>query len=293
MGAKSTITLAVPAGFSLPMAVSSYGYFMLAPNRWDSAQRVLHRPLVGHHHRIIHVAIRHRVPDRLQINCDCCVDRAEAGQLRHAVGRMLRALEDLQPWHRLHPAARRANFGRLFRSPTLFEDLVKTMTTCNVAWPNTMRMNELLCQQFGNGGFPTPEQLVRVRVSALQRRCKIGYRASWVVQLASQIVRGELDLDWFEDPRHSTDVIYKRLRGILGIGDYAASNMCQLLGRYDRVAIDSETYRHFRQHHGRVLPTSPKKCNQLIDSHFARYAPFQFLAYWFELWGSYEKRKGE
>ena len=107
------------------------------------------------------------------------------------------------------------------------------------------------------------------------------------------MVRGELDLDWFEDPHRSTDAIYKQLRGILGIGDYAAANLCQLLGRYDRVAIDSETYRHFRQHHRQVLPRSPKKCSQVIESHYARYAPFQFLAYWFELWGSYEKRMGD
>jgi hypothetical protein len=31
----------------------------------------------------------------------------------------------------MHPAAREAGFGRVFRSPTLFEDMVKCILLCN------------------------------------------------------------------------------------------------------------------------------------------------------------------
>ncbi|MEE9212619.1 MAG: hypothetical protein V3U29_08200 [Phycisphaeraceae bacterium] len=288
---RSILTLKLPARFDLASAVCRYGYFLLAPNRWDPRTRRLHRPLQGHNDRIIHVTISHAPSsDRLRIVCDRRVRPDERPQIRRHVARMLRLDEDFAAWHKLHPAARRARFDRLFRSPTLFEDIVKTITGCNVTWPNTIRMNTLLCEKVGGGAFPTPKQLAAVRPGTLKARCKVGYRAERIVRLARQVVRGELDLDWFENPTHSTQAVYDRLRKIHGIGHYAAANLCQLLGRYDRIAIDTETYRHFRQVHQLSTPDDPRKLHPTIEAHFARYAPYQFLAYWFELWTGYEKR---
>lgn len=206
---------------------------------------------------------------------------------------MLRLDEDFRRWHRIHPAARRARFDRLFRSPTLFEDMVKTITGCNVSWPNTMRMNALLCEHVGDGGFPTPRQLAAVSVETLKRRCKVGYRAQRIVGLAKQVVRGQLEPDQFENRSCPTREIFDELKRLHGIGPYAAANICQHLGRYDLLAIDSETYRHFRQQHGVATPKDPKKLHPLIESTYERFAPYQFLAYWFELWHAYEKRAGD
>ncbi|KAL6971805.1 hypothetical protein U1Q18_031486, partial [Sarracenia purpurea var. burkii] len=51
------------------------------------------------------------------------------------VARMLRLSakdeKDVQEFHKVHPDAKRKGFGRLFRSPTLFEDVVKSMLLCN------------------------------------------------------------------------------------------------------------------------------------------------------------------
>ena len=246
----SAITVRVPKGFDLSRAVCSYGYFLLAPNRWDGQAKVLHRPLRGHRDRLIHTVIGQRSRDRIHVACDRRVDRHEAALLRGQIGRMLRLDEDFRHWRRLHPAARRVKFDRLFRSPTLFEDMVKTITGCNVTWPNTMRMNTLLCEHIGGGGFPTPGQLAATRADTLKRQCKVGYRAERIVRLARQVVKGQLDMAGFEDPAHNTEEIFRRLKLIYGIGDYAAGNLCQLLGRYDRLAIDTETYRHFRQAYG-------------------------------------------
>ncbi len=208
------------------------------------------------------------------------------------MARMLRLDEDFEPWYRLHLQSRRAKFGCLFRSPSLFEDMVKTITGCNVTWPNTMRMNQLLCDQIGHGAFPTPLQLARVRVDALKRRCKVGYRAQRIVDLARRVIRGDLDLNWFEDTSRPTQEVYDELLKIHGIGPYAAANLCQLLGRYDRLAIDTETYRHFRQVHGVTPDGNPRKLHARIEAHYDRYAPYQFLAYWFELWQAYQARYG-
>lgn len=290
---RSTLTIKVPRGFNLPRAVCSYGYFLLAPSRWDPAKRVLHRSLHGADGRVIRTVIAQHTRDRLQIDCDCRVDRAEAAGLRRQVGRMLRIDEDLRAWHRLCPEAKRIGYGRLFRSPTLFEDMVKTITGCNVTWPNTMRMNALLCEHVGGGGFPTAAQLAAVRPDTLKRKCKVGYRAQRIIRLARQVVRGELDLAGFEDRDRSTDEVYADLLVMYGIGPYAAANLCQLLGRYDRLAIDTETYRHFRQFHGVATPANPQKLHRRIERYYAKFAPYQFLAYWFELWRAYEARVGD
>ncbi len=289
----STLSIKVPRGFDLPKAVCSYGYFILAPNRWDRATRTLHRPLHGRKDRLIHTAISQKQPDRLRVACDKRVGKPEAALIRSQINRMLRIDEDVRPWHRLHAKAKRVGFGRLFRSPTLFEDIVKTITGCNVTWPNTMRMNALLCEHVGKGGFPTAGQLAATRADTLKRLCKVGYRAKRIVLLARAVTRGDLDLNWFEDPARTTDEIWPQLLNIYGIGEYAAGNLCQLLGRYDRLAIDSETYRHFRQAHGVPTPTNPKKLHKRIEKYYARYAPYQFLAYWFELWQGYEASVGD
>ena len=51
------------------------------------------------------------------------------------------------------------------------------------------------------------------------------------------------------------------------------------MGHYDRIAIDSETYRHYCDTHGIARPDNPKQLHDAIDAHYARYAPYQFLAY--------------
>ena len=290
----STLNLPVPRDFDLARAVCSYGYFILAPNRWtpgNARTQALHRPLRGRRERLIQTVIRQR-GDRLQIACDKTLDRDEQASIKQQVTRMLRIHEDFGDWRRLHPRAARGRFARLFRSPTLSEDIVKTITSCNVTWPNTRRMNTLLCQHVGKGGFPTARQLARIEPGQLKERCKVGYRADRIVRLAQRVDTGDLDLSWFEQPDRTRDDVYHGLLDIHGLGPFAAANLCQTLGHYDRIAIDSETYRHYCQTQGIARPDDPRKLHDAIDAHYAKYAPYQFLAYWFDLWGDYERFVG-
>ena len=58
--------------------------------------------------------------------------------LKAQVTRMLRLSEvesaSLAEFHGLHPQAKEEGFGRLFRSPTLFEDMVKSLLLCNCGY---------------------------------------------------------------------------------------------------------------------------------------------------------------
>ena len=81
-----------------------------------------------------------------------------------------------------------------------------------------------------------------------------------------------------------------QLTRIHGVGPYAANNLCMLLGRYDRLAIDTETYRHFEQVHGIDTSARDTAVHQRIEQHYAAYCPYQYLVYWFELWHGYGDR---
>ena len=294
----STLTLKTPRSFDLPQAVCSYGYFLLAPNLWNPARQCLHRTLRGDDGRVVRVTLAQprRRRDLIKLTADRRLSPAERTLFRRQVARMLRLDEDLRPWFAMDPAARRRRYGRLFRSPTLFEDMVKTITGCNVTWRNTMAMNRLLClwavPPEHEGGFPLPTELATLDPDDLKQRCKVGYRADRIVRLARDLTTGALDPATLEDPAVDTDTLHTRLLAIHGIGPYAAANLLQLLGRYDKLAIDTETYRHFCLTYGVKRPKNPLKLHRRIQRHYDRFAPYQFLAYWFELWRGYERRFG-
>lgn len=205
---------------------------------------------------------------------------------------MLRIDADLRGWYKLHPQAKRRGFGRLFRGENLFEDIVKTITSCNVTWPNTVNMNAQLVEHVGHGGFPTPEQVADFGEQRLKSVCRVGYRAGRIVRLARNILDGSIDLAWFEHPDRTSGEVYDAALKLHGIGPYAAANILMLLGHYDKLAIDTETYRHYCKTHGVRRPKDPTKLHQRIEKHYGRYAPYAFLAYWFELWQGYEQRFG-
>jgi 3-methyladenine DNA glycosylase/8-oxoguanine DNA glycosylase len=293
MARNTTLSLTVPQGFDLPRVVCSYGYFLLAPNRWDVARQRLIRPLQLSD-RTVHVLVDQpsRQSNRLRVACDQPVPPQRRAPLTRQLSRMLRLDEDLAHWFQQNPNARAEGFGRLFRSPTLFEDIVKTITGCNVAWGNTMQMNRLLCERIGGGRFPEVEELVAVSPKTLQDETKVGYRAERIVRLAQRVASGDLQLEWFGQPGRTSEEAFTALRRIHGIGPYAAANVCQHLGFYDQLPIDSETQRHFCRHFNVERPGNPSALHHRIERHYNQFAPHQFLAYWYELWRDYERKLG-
>lgn len=306
----SRLTLRVPPDFELFKAVCSYGHFLLGPNHWDRDRQRLHRPLRDTRGRLVRCRItqpERKVgqasslsstgkmpvpPGSISIHCDRALQRADQAAIKQQVVRMLRTDDDMSGWYKKHRTAKRRGFGRLFRGADLFEDIVKTITSCNVTWPNTVNMNRLLVEHVGHGGFPTPEQVAGFGEERLKDRCKVGYRAGRICKLARDIAEGTIDLAWFEHPGRTSDEVYDALLKLHGIGPYAAANIGMLLGFYDRLAIDTETYRHFCKTHNIKRPKDPSRLHRRIERHYGQYDPYAFLAYWFELWRGYEQRFG-
>lgn len=289
----SRLTLPVPKDFELFKAVCSYGHFLLAPSQWDRDSQQLHRVLRDTGGKAVRTRATQAAKGRpVTIHCSRTLARADQRAIKQQYIRMLRVDEDVSPWYRVHKPAKRVGFARLFRGADLFEDIVKTITSCNVTWPNTVNMNKLLVEHVGHGAFPSPEQVADFGEERLKTRCRVGYRAGRIAQLGRDVADGTLDLDWFEQPGRTSDEVYAALLKLHGIGPYAAANICMLLGYYDRLAIDTETYRHYCKHYGVRRPKDPSKLHRRIEKHYGQFAPYPFLAYWFELWQGYEKRFG-
>ncbi|MBS0190297.1 MAG: hypothetical protein U0573_05240 [Phycisphaerales bacterium] len=295
-----SFSLQTPSDYLLSRDVCSYGYFLLAPNFWNVSEQSLARGLllggkpVG---VLIEQSGRRGSPLRIRL------DRALAGRDRALaeaqLRRMLRLEEDhshVRDFHKVDPRWKRSGRARLFRSPTLFEDVLKTVTSCNVTWPGTVTMNRRLCEVVGKKTpsglltFPDPAALARTRPQTLRARCRVGYRDLRIIELARMFAGRAAEVRTIEDPATPDELLHETLLSLPGVGPYAAANIMQLLGRYARLPLDTESVRHGKTVLG--YTGSSAQVMRRVRDHFAPFADQAFRSYWFEMWEHYEKLQG-
>jgi 3-methyladenine DNA glycosylase/8-oxoguanine DNA glycosylase len=185
--------------------------------------------------------------------------------------------------------------GRLLRSPSLFEDIVKTICTTNIQWGGTKRMIEELVNAYGEKfpgdsamrAFPTPEAIAKTTLNAFSKKVRMGYRTPYVHLLARQVSSGEFNPDDFLDEGISTPELKKKLLGIKGIGNYAAATLLMLLGRYDELPTDTVFRDFVSKKHFNGKKISDKKAQDVYRS----WGKWKYLAYWFELWEMYNEEE--
>ena len=220
---------------------------------------------------------------------------SELEELVNAVAWMLRFNEDLGEFHQLckarggHWYKLTTGQGRLLRSPTLFEDIIKTICTTNIQWGGTKRMVSELVKNFGavfplepeRRAFPLPETIAALNFGDFNTQVRLGYRAIYIHKLAEQVSSGELELSTFLDPLLSTLDLRKALLELKGIGPYAAATLLMLLGRYDELAVDTE-FRAFvsRKYFPEVYPG-----DKTAQEIYAEWGRWKYLAYWFDNYG--------
>ena len=307
----------IPHGFSVSQAICSYGYFCLSPNRWvpskiDDDEGYLVRPLsVCYHGEDIQkdkeqdcskttlIAIGQNTKTRsvivaMQSSFSASIDSTYIKELTKQIDRMLRLDTSLDEFHKLHIEAKERGFGRLYRSPTLFEDMVKTITNCNMKWSGTVEMNAKLCRHVGrDGAFPTPDQINQVGSDFLKDNCRVGYRDKYIWGLANDVVEGRIDLRELESVNNTRKDIEKRLLKIKGIGPFASNNILQLMGYFNVHPYDTETVRLWKEEFGASKSATKTEVFKKAKSHYAQYdEKYSFIAYWFDLWKNYENRAG-
>ena len=105
--------------------------------------------------------------------------------------------------------------GRMVQSPTVFEDVVKTICTTNCTWSAT----------------------------------------TYLLQLARSVAEGELDLEAFATASTQElpdEELEERLLALPGVGPYAAAHVMMTLGRYHRLILDSWTRPTYAKKVGRA-----------------------------------------
>jgi 3-methyladenine DNA glycosylase/8-oxoguanine DNA glycosylase len=289
-----TLSITPPSDYWLPRDVCSYGYFVLEPNRWDVKSQSLTRIFDLGDVSATAVLSQKEPGGPIKVALDRTLKAAEKKTLIAQATRMLRLDEDasiIAEFHRVDPRWKSGGRGRLFRSPTFFEDVVKTVTSCNVTWPGTVAMNRRLCEVLGvDGAFPSVEKMARARAATLRARCRVGYRDQRLVDLAKLFRSGAIDVRWYEDPATPEDQIHAAMLELPGVGPYAAANILQLLGRFGRLPLDTESVRHGKTLLG-FTGTSAQIMKRVVE-HFAPFGPHAFRSYWFEMWAHYEKVAG-
>ncbi len=219
----------------------------------------------------------------LHIAADRRLGPGDEHEVRAIATRMFRLSDDLAPFYAMienDPNLQwaRAGAGRMLASPTVFEDVIRTICTTNCAWSATTRMITSLVE-LGGGAFPSPAMLARTKDAWFGDVARMGYRGPYVRAIAADVVKGQLDLEGLL-PEHGLgeDDVEERLLALPGVGPYAASHTMQLLGYHHRLILDSWTRPTFLK-----LSKMKRATDTTIRRRFARYGRFAGLAFWLYL----------
>ena len=215
----------------------------------------------------------------------------DSPEIERQVRRMLALDQDLSAFYAVAAADPAlvwvtAGAGRMLRSPTVFEDVVKTICTTNCAWSGTVRMVTALVDHLGaravgapdRHAFPTPAAMAAADEEFYRDVARAGYRGPYLRTLALDVTEGRVDLEALRDPAVSDEAVAESLLALAGIGPYAAAHMMMLLGRYRKLILDSWTRPKYRRVSGRARIT-----DKGIERAFRRYREFAGLAFWLTL----------
>jgi 3-methyladenine DNA glycosylase/8-oxoguanine DNA glycosylase len=282
----------------LRRTIASHGVADLPPNRIDEDARTLEVTLRVPRGRPRTVGVAQGPPGKAAVTVlGTTPSRAIAEALLERVGHVLRLDEDLSDFYarvQADPdlAWAATGAGRMIRSATVFEDLVKTICTTNCAWSATVRMVGALVEHLGEPAigaprdgpygraFPTPAAMAEADEQFYKDVVRSGYRGPYLRSVAESAASGELDLEALAaTPREelADAEVLERLLALPGVGPYAAAHMMMLLGRYSLLILDSWTRPKYASVNGH------KASDKTIERRFRRYGPYAGLAFWLYL----------
>lgn len=285
---RHTATLPTPAPFDLRLALFGHGWIGLPPHEWHEASQTWHTAL-AHGKSAIAIHVRQTSKNRLRLDLHAPRPLAAATRQRIAarIAHMLRLADDLTPFHQLCAAdpqlawVARRGAGRLLRSATVFEDLLKLLFTTNTTWAGTVAMTERLVAACGpvapdgRRAFPTAGQCP-TDPDFWRQQVKVGYRAAAAVELVEAFAAGALrERDFAGDATQ----VWQRLVSLRGFGPYAAGQAMRLRGHYEALALDSWCRAQLAARESPPVVPADRE----VAARYARFAPYQGLALWVDL----------
>ncbi|HLM37056.1 MAG TPA: hypothetical protein VK287_04655 [Gaiellaceae bacterium] len=268
--------------------LTSHGVAALPPHVLDEEEQTLESTLPLSRGRARTIRIQAGRRGYALIEADGRVSAADGAALAKTAAHMLRLDADLSAFYevaREDPDVSWATdgAGRMLRSPTVFEDVVKTICTTNCTWSATVRMVSALVAELGveaadgRRAFPTPAAMAAADEAFYKEVARAGYRGTYLRTLAQDVAGGSLDLEALNDPARPDDEVAATLLALPGCGPYATAHMMMLLGRYSRLILDSWTRPTYAALNGR------KASDKTIERRFRRYGDYAGLAFWLYL----------
>ena len=281
-----------PTGFHFEHTVLSHGWCALFPFRYERESRTLTCAIDdGAGGAVLRFAPPARNRPRAELLTRRKPSEARLARSSDAASDILHLDLDLRPFHdRMRAEAgrewmARGRAGRMLRAPTFFEDVVKMILTTNCSWSLTETMNERLVRIFGRAAengehcFPQPAAIADSSEEFLRREVRLGYRAPFVLELARRVASGSLRIEDFRSAVAPAAELHRALRDIKGVGEYAASNLLKLLGRFDFLGLDSWCRAKFTELHGGGIAATDRE----IEAYYARFEEWRGLVMWLDV----------
>jgi 3-methyladenine DNA glycosylase/8-oxoguanine DNA glycosylase len=287
------IELAAKPPFSLYSVVHSHGWARLAPYYLDEDTGKFSYILALENRRVLDLIIE-ETSGGVSVEINESITKTEAKEVSNAVSWMLGLDQNFSEFYELakaEPKLRHVKInaqGRLLRSPTLFEDTIKTILTTNTAWGGTVRMVNKFVEQFGDSlrgadsrkSFPTPQAIAISDEDTLREETRLGYRSPYILNLAREIDSGNLNLESLKTANFPAEEVRLQLLKIKGVGSYAAANLLMLLGYYNYLTIDSWAIKMVSHEWFGGEPIT----NLEVEQAFEKWGEWKGLAYWLWDW---------
>jgi 3-methyladenine DNA glycosylase/8-oxoguanine DNA glycosylase len=278
--------------FNFHSVIHSHGWYQLAPFQFDEATGTLCYVLQLASGRVIELKMSDAV-DGVAVETEK-LDKSERKEVADKVKWMFDLDSDFSHFYeaaRREPKLAQSEAfarGRVLRSPTVFEDVIKTILTTNTLWGATRNMTRKLVNEFGalpageseKRAFPSPASIAAGSPEILKVKVRVGYRAPAIHQLAVYVARGELDLESLKTSTLPTLELRRELMKINGVGPYAAANLLMILGRHDFIPIDSYALKMVSHEWYKGRPITAKE----VEKRFEKWGGFKGLAFWFWDW---------
>jgi len=289
---QTNLAISVPSDFSFRAAVYSHGWCMLEPFS------VIEEPFsLSYAAMVDSVPLEFMIVERssgelsVRLQSANTLTRAQHRQCRTLVKSVLRIDEEFDSFYRLihkEPGLRwirKSRAGRMLRSGSFFEDLIKVICTTNCSWVLTTIMVNNLCGLLGEAApsgkktFPSPRAIAGISESFMRKEIRAGYRAPYIIELAEAVASGKLDVERFRYNDGPADELYRELVSLKGVGPYAAESLLKLVGRYDHLALDSWTRKKYYElyHNGRRVT------DKTIARRYGKYGEWAGLVFWLEM----------
>ena len=284
------ITIKTPRDFNFRRTVLSHGWCALLPFEFDQKNWTLVRVLDLQQPEPVTVEIS-PANRGIDVSTPRRVGKKAAAAIERDVRHMFRLDDDLREFYQSVTAdpdfawVAREGAGRLLRSPTVFEDLVKMICTTNCSWALTENMVSGLVNEIGRESvdgrksFPTAAAMAEKPERFFRDQIRSGYRAPYLAELAQRVASGSLNVEAWMTSELPLNELIKEMKSVKGVGNYAAENLLKLIGRYDGLALDSWTRAQFARLRNKGRVASDKK----ILRFYSRFNSWRGLALWCDM----------